>query len=178
MFIIGIVKYVQQLLFNVMQMCVVGVEVQIVSVIGGVVWQVLVNNFQFFVIFFQINVGEVRGFWMFVVVNFFVGFFGVFDYYFLIVNVYLVELFQVVFLMLYKYIVVVGIYVVFDNCYFVMCFFICWVFCIVNKVVQVMFFYLMEVVDFFFYFNVVIKGFYCCLGDREVYVVMQRKNVD
>lgn len=161
-----------------MQTRVVGVEVQIVSVIGSVVRQVLANNFQFFVIFFQINAGEVRGFRTFVVVDFFVGFFGAFDYYFLIVNVYSVELFQVVFLTLDKYIVVVRIYVVFDNRYFATRFFIRRVFRIVNKVVQVTFFNLTEVVDFFFYFNVVIKGFYRRLGDREVYVVTQRKNVD
>lgn len=159
-------------------MCVVSVEIEIMSIVGGVVWQVLVYNFQFFVIFFEIDVVQVRCCWMCIVVNFFIGFFGMFDYYFLIVNIYLVKLFEIVFLMLYEYIIVVGIYVIFDYCYFMMCFFVCWVFCFVDKVVQIVFFYLMEVVNFFFYVDIVVEGFYCCLGNRKIYIVVQGKDMD
>lgn len=100
---------------------------------------------------------------MFIVIDFFVSVFCMVDYYFLIWYVYVVQLFEIMFLVLDEYVVVVCIYVVFNDCYFVVGFFFCWVFGVIDEVVEVMFFYLVEVVDFFFYVDSVVKGGQCGL---------------
>ena len=77
-----------------------------------------------------------------------------------------------------KHIAAARIHAVFDNRHFATRLFTRRVFRTVNKAAQVTLFNPTEAVDLFFHFNAVTKGFHRRLGDREVYVVTQRKNVD
>ncbi len=145
---------------------------------GGAVWQTLAHNFQPFTVFFEIDAAQVRGNRTIIAVDLFISFFGATNHHFLVMNAHAVKLLQVMFPTLHKHIAAASIHAVFNNRDFTARFFTRRVFRTVNKAAEIALFNPTETMDLFFDFNTVAKCFHCRLGDGEIHVMTQRKNMD